>query len=442
MSEDDGASRGPITSRSSSRPPARRPPEPRAPGPRTGGPRRDDRTTGRDSGDRGQNPGAGDREPGRDSSDRARWGAVLTARQVALDALTRIEQEGAYANLVVPNLVGALSDPRDRALVTELVYGTTRMRRALDLATDRYLVREPPPELRTLLRLGTYQIGYTDIPPHAAVSETVGLAPQRLRGVVNAVLRKVATGGEPVWPDDATRLSYPDWLVERFVAELGRVDALAALTRMNDAPPVTMRDDGYVQDRSSQWVAELVDAQVGDVIVDLCAAPGGKSTAMAGPGILVVAADVRPHRSQLVADNVRRLGLRDEVAVVIADGLATPLRPGSADRVLLDAPCSGLGALRRRPDARWRIQPSDIQELAGVQGRLLAAARELVRPGGTLVYSVCTVTAAESIDLDDGSWPALDAPGAPWRPVGRGARVLPQDEDTDGMTILRWRRPD
>src|SRR5439155_893994 len=162
----------------------------------------------------------------------------------------------------------------------------------------------PPADVRTLLRLGAYQLVFTAVAPHAAVHDTVALAGGRAKGFVNAVLRRVATV-PPEWPDVATRLSYPDWIVERLVAERG------------------------------------------------------------------------------------------EVAAVVADGARPPLRSASFDHVLVDAPCSGLGALRRRPDARWRVRPGDIDALVAVQRSLLAAARTLVRPGGTLVYSVCTLTAAE-----------------------------------------------
>jgi 16S rRNA (cytosine967-C5)-methyltransferase len=127
--------------------------------------------------------------------------------------------------------------------------------------------------------------------------------------------------------------------------------------------------------------------------------------------------------------------------VVVADATTLPLRPACFDRVLVDAPCSGLGALRRRPDARWRITETDIDELAALQARILRAARALVRPGGTLVYSVCTLTAAESVDQDTFGWEALPPPPAPWRPYGRGARLLPHHADTDGMVLLRWRAP-
>jgi 16S rRNA (cytosine967-C5)-methyltransferase len=365
---------------------------------------------------------------------------MTDARRVALGALVRIDHQGAYANLVLDaELDRSDLDARDRAFVTELVYGTTRMRRACDAALERFLEREPAPEVRTLLRLGAYQLLFAGVAPHAAVNSTVALAPARARGFVNAVLRRVADV-PMTWPDLATRLSYPDWIVERLVHELGEPDAVAALERMNEPPPVSVRGDGYVQDLASQWVADLVEARAGERVADLCAAPGGKATALAAGGATVVAADRRPSRSSLIVANANRLRA-ETLVVVTADATAPPFRGDSFDRVLVDAPCSGLGALRRRPDARWRIQEKDIDELAQLQRRMLDAAWALVRPGGTLVYSVCTLTAAESIDHDDRGWPIAPAPPPPWRPYGRGARLLPQDADTDGMTILRYVRP-
>ena len=198
-----------------------------------------------------------------------------------------------------------------------------------------------------------------------------------------------------------------------------------------------------MQDRASQWVADLVEARAGERVADLCAAPGGKATWLAEQGAVVTAVDVRPARAALVAANAARLGVAPgRLAIVVADGAAPPTRPGVFDRALVDAPCSGLGALRRRPDARWRIEPADVDRLAALQRRLLGAARSLVRPGGVLVYSVCTLTAVESIEHDDGQWPALAPPPPPWLPYGRGGRLLPQTADTDGMVVLRYRRPE
>ena len=372
------------------------------------------------------------------------------ARAVAVEALLRIE-DGAYANLVLPHVLerADLSGP-DRHFVTELVYGTTRMRRACDWLVDRFVMRPPDQETRAVLRLGAYQLQFLGTPPHAAVGATVAVAPRRTRGMVNAVLRRVATAGRGApWPGDGVRLSYPDWIVDRLTTDLGAEQAAGALARMNVAPEVTSRDDGYVQDRASQWVAGVVGTGPG-LVADLCAAPGGKATAIAGAAALaspptVIAADVRPSRVRLIADNVARLALTN-VDVLVADAAKPPLRPRSVDRVLIDAPCSGLGVLRRRPDARWRIEEDRIAPLAALQRVLLDAAVALVRPGGLVVYSVCTLTAAETVEVD--SWMAVTHPdfepvalGAPWRPAGRGGRLLPQDEDTDGMFVLAMRAP-
>ena len=373
----------------------------------------------------------------------ARSSPTASARAVALRCLERIDHEGAYANLVVPAALDASElERRDRAFVTELVHGTTRMRRACDALVDRFVVTEPEPAVRSLLRLGAYQLAFADVAPHAAVSETVALAPNRARGFVNAVLRNI-TRTPMIWPDRATELSYPQWLADRLAAELGD-EADAAMVRMNLAPPVTTRDDGYTQDRSSQWVAAAVGALPGEVVLDLCAAPGGKATAMAArtghDGAFVVAADLAPARAGLVADNGRRL--EASVAAVVADGTVPPFAPGSFDRVLLDAPCSGLGALRRRPDARWRVTAGSIDELAALQRRLLDGAAPLVRPGGVLVYSVCTLTAQESIDHPVPAGFVVDdtEPDGTWRRYGHGWRVLPHDDDTDGMVLVRYRR--
>lgn len=380
----------------------------------------------------------GDRDAGRHEQPRR---TERSARQLALDALRRIESHGAYANLVLTaELEGSELSDMDRRFVTDLVNGTTRMRRSCDAQIDRFVLDPPDAATRTLLRLGTYQLVHAGVAPHAAVSETVALAPKRVRGFVNAVLRKVAAA-EPTWPSEGARLSQPDWIVARLIAELGHDDAVAAMERMNEPPAVTERADGYVQDLSSQWVAAAVETGPGERVLDVAAAPGGKATALAAAGAQVVAADVRPSRGRLIAANGERLGV--PIVVAVADGRIPPWRPEAFDAVLLDAPCTGLGALRRRSDARWRIGPDSVDELAGLQRELLAAAAPLVRPGGRLVYSVCTLTAAESIDhpVPDGfEVDDREPPEGQWRPYGHGWRVLPHDADTDGMVLLRYRR--
>ncbi|WP_420637440.1 transcription antitermination factor NusB [Candidatus Poriferisocius sp.] len=364
------------------------------------------------------------------------------SRAVAAELLTRIEADGAYANLV---LAAADLPPRDAGFITEVVYGVTRMRRALDHLIDRFVSDAPELATRNLLRIGAYQLHMMATPAYAAVSETVRAAPRRQRGFVNAVLRRVADG-VPDWPSDAVRLSYPDWVVSRLEADLGVDEAHGALEQMNRPPTVTVRPDGYTQDLSSQWVAELVDARPGERVLDLCAGPGGKATAVAHRGATVVAADRRRHRAALVAKAAARTGTTLG-GVVVADGRHPPFAPGCFDRVLVDAPCSGLGVLGRRPDARWRVQPDDVDDLTRLQVDLLQAAFATVAPGGVVVYSVCTVTAAETTAID--AVVAREFPEAVpipvedsrWRPCGRGALVLPHHHQTDAMFIARYRTP-
>lgn len=402
------------------------------------------------------------------------------ARRVALEVLARVEDEGAYANLALsPALDRSGLGPVDRAFVTDLVYGSLRRRRSCDHLVDRFLSSPPPPAARRALRLGAYQLAYRDdVPDYAAVAATVAASPKRFRALVNAVLRKVAT--QPVEPpDDGTRLSYPDWILERLRADLGASVADAALEAMNEAPTVHVRDDGYTQDLGSQLVVDAVGAQPGKRVADLCAAPGGKATGLGAAGAFVVAADLQPQRVALMAGNIARVAgnspqapagdravptnaeltnaeptnaeLTNEVptnAVVamVADASSPPLRPASMDRVLLDAPCSGLGVLHRRADARWRVEPAAVERLSQLQRRLVDAAVELVAPGGVFVYSVCTLTRAETIDVDDHlarhhpDLEPLAPPPSPWTPWGRGALLLPQAAGTDGMFIARYRR--
>jgi 16S rRNA (cytosine967-C5)-methyltransferase len=188
-------------------------------------------------------------------------------------------------------------------------------------------------------------------------------------------------------------------------------------------------------------VAAAVGGGPGERVLDVCAAPGGKTTTIARNVAFVVGADRRASRVRLIRANADRLDV--DVSLAVADGTSPPFRPSSFDAVLLDAPCSGLGALRRRADARWRIEQRDIDALARLQGRLLAASARLVRPGGRLIYSVCTLTAQESIEHDtpDGFLIDADPPeDGVWRPYGQGWRVLPHDADTDGMVLIRYRR--
>ena len=423
------------------------------------------------------------------------------ARAVAVEALIRIE-DGAYAHILLPELLRQHPfESRDRAFVTELVYGTVRMQRALDFLLARVASRpigKLDPDVRAALRLGAFQL-FTGVSPHAAVGETVGVVSERARGFTNGALRALARSG-PTWNlpggDDvisiATRTSHPDWIVQRFIEELGRDDALATLALDNEPPSVTLRvnpmrstsdavmaeleaagievepgtlvpdallvrhtgdlgrlealRDGRVtpQDQASQAVVAALDPQPGERVLDVASAPGGKATAaaerMRDDG-LVVAADVHPARVRTVMRAAARCDLRS-ITPVAADGRRLPVADASFDRVLLDAPCSGLGVLRRRPDARWRVQPRDANDLAGLQRDMLTAAARAVRPGGRLVYSVCTLTRIETEAVDAFAaselpgFVALPPPGDPWRRHGRGALLVPSAARTDGMFVL------
>ena len=415
----------------------------------------------------------------------SRQPAKATSRGLALQALIAID-EGARANVILPDMLRASTlDERDRRLATELVYGTCRMRRACAWLVDRHVKarnagkrraqahgrssspsEELDPDIRSALHLGAYQLGWTRIPARAAVGATVEEVRGPGRSMVNAVLRRVAddlADGPGRWPDVGTELSYPDWVVDVLESDLGEEDARAALEAMNRPASVSVRPDGYIQDPASKMVAQYVTSVAGDgPILDMCSAPGGKATALAGTSLLkqdpsivrsethvvelpfVVAADISEERSQVVARHAADVGC-SSLATVVADGAAPPWRSGTFETILLDAPCSGLGVLRRRPDARWRRRRSDMVRLATLQRRLATSALQLLRPGGILVYSVCTVSAAETIEFD--TWlqsvaPALiglERPGAPWRTLGRGALLLPHDADSDGMYVLGLR---
>ncbi|MGI9578415.1 MAG: transcription antitermination factor NusB [Microthrixaceae bacterium] len=372
----------------------------------------------------------------------------VASRVAALEVLARVEDDDAFANLAVGAVLDrAALDERDRALATDLAYGAIRHRRALRYLVDRFLSDPPPPNVYRALELGVYQLLHRpDIPDYAAVSATVTAAPKRFRGLVNAVLRRVADA-DATYPDDATRLSYPDWMVDLLVSELGPKEALGALESMNEPARAHTRSDGYVQDPASQMVAELVAAELPGAagVIDLCAAPGGKATMLAaGESTWVAAADVSAKRAGLIAANATTLGAAD-TCTVVSDATEPAFAPGSADAVLLDAPCSGLGVLRRRPDARWRITQEAPERLAALQRRMIDASVPLVAPGGLLAYSVCTLTAVETTGIDDyvserhpGMQP-IEPPAAPWVPHGRGAILLPQRESTDGMALFMYR---
>ena len=435
---------------------------------------------------------------------------VDPARRAAYEAVAAVHRDDAYANLVLPAVLRDVRlGGRDAAFATELTYGTLRLTGTLDViigaAAKRDASRIDPP-VRDALRLGAYQLLRTRVPPHAAVATTVDLVRALhpgAAGFANAVLRRIAERDWDAWvdalapPDPVGRLAlasaHPEWVVRAFNDRLRSLDeAGAALEADNEPAPVHLcarpgritadelaaQCDGqvgryspyavylpggtpgdvraivdgraHVQDEGSQLVAAaLVDAQPtadGERWLDLCAGPGGKAALLgalaAQRGATVTAVEVAPHRARLVGQATRGL----PVEVVCADGRDIE---GTYDRVLVDAPCTGLGALRRRPEARWRRQPSDLPPLTRLQRELLGAALRAVRPGGLVGYVTCsphlvetTVTVNEALRRSDIAAEPVDA--RPLMPPDAGdgpaVQLWPHRHGTDAMFLALLRR--
>jgi len=371
-----------------------------------------------------------------------------------------VDASGAYANLSVAGLADSLSSV-DQALLVQLVYGTVSMRLAIDYQLDR-LLRHPltslPIAVKNILRLGAYQLMYLDrIPARAAVDESVKLTHrfghEGTARLVNAVLRRLSQVSPLSWPDRAedpvhylaVRYSHPSFLVTRYLNRLGWEET-EQLLAINNLPPrfcirvnttristeqlrLRLMERGMVvtpgqyvpevlyphptpsfadelfadglyivQGEASAMVAHLLAPKPHDRVVDLCAAPGGKSThlaALMGDRGEVLAFDRNAARLKLVEDNASRLGLKT-IRTYHKSAQEALAMTGEVDKVLLDAPCSGFGVLRHKADLRWRHTEADLAQLARRQRELILTAAELVAPGGTLVYSVCTTEPEET----------------------------------------------
>jgi 16S rRNA (cytosine967-C5)-methyltransferase len=433
------------------------------------------------------------------ATDAARPGeGPITSRGVALEALRRVVDGDGYSNLVVPALLGRSGlDTRDRGFAAELAYGTIRHLRSLDWAIEQRANRpiaRMSAGVRDPLRLGAYQLLFAKVAPHAAVSETVSLAGPRERGYVNAVLRKLAAD-PPSWPSGegdeavAVRTGLQPWAVNELrrvlpdpdeaetaaeaFAERGLLslrtnrcattseeleEALGAAGHeparsaihpdcllIDGGDPTTFPhwDDGWfaVQDQASVFVAAALDVHPGHRVLDACAGPGGKTahlSCLAGDGV-VVATDLHPQRAELVREGAVRLGLHP--FVVAADATVPALR-GGFDRVLVDAPCSGIGAARRRPELLWRPRKDELSRLARLQVAIATASADLLVPGGRLIYSVCTFPRAETDAACDailrhrpGLEPAMvEGPDGPAPRV----RLWPHRNGSDGMFVAAF----
>jgi 16S rRNA (cytosine967-C5)-methyltransferase len=389
---------------------------------------------------------------------------VSPARSAAFEILRRVEDDAAFASVLLAASDDEIR-PDDRALCYELVMGVLRWQLWLDALIDHYAERKAESldkPIRRALRMGLYELRFLSRIPHSAtVNEAVNLAYlARVRsasGFVNAVLRR-AIREENYDPaeqvdDPIVRLSvatsHPVWLIDRWVKALGIREAEDFARSNNEAPPVSFRvidgseeeqgvlmalsDAGasvsrsriarsawrvdgaattvrklaaegriYLQDEASQLVGLVLEAQACESILDVCAAPGSKTThiaALAPESAFIIAGDLYEHRLRTVVETTSRVHAK-RVSVLVHDAIVgLPFRDKSFDRVLVDAPCSGTGTLRRNPEIKWRISAQDIFDMAERQGRILANAARVVRTGGRLVYSTCSIEPDENEDV-------------------------------------------
>jgi 16S rRNA (cytosine967-C5)-methyltransferase len=422
-----------------------------------------------------------------------------SARSMALDMVSRVVDEGGYSTLVVRSALRETElSSRDRSFAVDLAYGTIRhlltLDRAISICSDRP-VRRMTPGIANVLRLGAYQLLFAGVPAHAAVGETVELAGSRQRGFVNAILRRMANEPPPLpvgGSDDeaAIRTGMAAWMI-RELRQLLSDEAEAAAEAFATRAPLSLRANtcvvspekleealrgsghspvrssidpdcmsiegadpsklpGFaqgwfaVQDVASVAVVRALDPRPGDKVADVCAAPGGKASlasCLVGQTGIVVAGDVRPARTGLIGRTAERL--RVGVRVLEQDGAHPALR-AEFDSVLVDAPCSGIGSSRRRPELLWRPRVEGLSELGKLQLAIATGAAALLRPGGRLVYSVCTFPRVETDAVADAilrRCPDLE-PAAITGPDGPAERfrLWPHVHGTDGMFVagFRW----
>jgi 16S rRNA (cytosine967-C5)-methyltransferase len=373
---------------------------------------------------------------------------------VAYRVVRRVFEEGAFADRAFRGEAVGLA-PRDRALAMRRAYGTVQRKGSLAWVAGRMAKGKLEPGVRAALWLGLYQLMYTEIADHAAIAESVELAkPSPGHRVVNAVLRRVQREGVELPADDtpagaAVRHSHPEWVVKLWWDWIGPERTRALLAADNEPAEHALRVNTLVggefegardpelpearilegpvdvfatpewaagavmaQSRASMHVARMVDPQAGERVLDLCAAPGGKTThlaALMGGEGEIVAVERHEGRAAALRETCERMKA-SIVDVRVGDAKDPPVE-GEFDRILVDPPCTGLGTLRSHPDLRWRVTSSAVERLAGEQDAILAAARRHLRPGGRLVYSVCTLSPGEERlagDVQRRLWPHED----------------------------------
>jgi 16S rRNA (cytosine967-C5)-methyltransferase len=432
---------------------------------------------------------------------------VAPARACAYAVVRRVFEQGAWADRALHGEARRLDlDARDRALAVRLAYGTVQRKAALDHAIATFARRpaqDLDPPVLAALRLGVFQLAYLDrVPPHAAVTESVELAKAdrpRAAGLVNAVLRRAARDAkslltalpEATPAQAALRHSHPEWIAELWWEALGPDTARALMAAGNEPAEAVVRantlkttpqalaerlpaaaidgdalvldapfdafatpewEDGLFmpQSRAAMAVARILDPRPGDHVLDLCAAPGGKTThiaALMGDEGRVTAVEQHPGRAEALRQTAARMGAT--IVEVRTQDAQQPQERAAYDRVLVDPPCSDLGTLASRPDARWR-KADRPRQLAALQSRILAAGAEAVRPGGTLVYSTCTISPIENERVvedflaahSDFAADDLSAVHPVWKhpSMPRTLQTLPHRDRTDGFFIARLTR--
>jgi 16S rRNA (cytosine967-C5)-methyltransferase len=392
---------------------------------------------------------------------------IAPARVVAYEVVRRVFEDEAYADRVFAVSAREL-DERDRALAQRLAYGTVQRVRTIDHGIERLGRKSPArldPPVRAALRVAAYELAWSDAPARAVVHDAVESvrAARRERAVAftNAVARRLAErfrGLVASLPEGPLKHSYPDWIADVWERDWGSNEALALMRAQNEPPELVVRarepageptdvPGAYRVDRVDQYKVEageiwpqslgsqlaalVVGSRDGERVLDACAAPGGKATMLRGE---VVAVEIHAGRARELAENVRRLGAGN-VRVVNAD--VRGLEEGGFDRALVDAPCSGLGVLARRPDLRWRARP-----LPELQLDLLRAAGARTNPGGTIVYAVCTLNADENEAVIDASGLRPDSLGQEWPQYAHPKRpefllTTPHRHNTSGFFIAR-----
>ncbi|MGM7701119.1 16S rRNA (cytosine(967)-C(5))-methyltransferase RsmB [Pseudalkalibacillus sp. Hm43] len=442
-------------------------------------------------------------------------------REVATDLLLKIDRSQAYSNLLLNQAIqkNDLSS-KDSGLLTEIVYGTVQRKNTLDFYLKSF-INKPLTKLDdwvvVLLRLSLYQMVYLDrVPDHAIINEAVAIAKKKghkgTSGFVNGVLRNVQRKGVPPLASIkekelqlAIECSHPEWLINRWIDQLGEQNTMDMCTINNLPPMVTARvnrlkstvqevidrlekesvggkpsevtPDGIkvtsgnlpktdvyksglltIQDESSMLVGYAVDPRSGERVLDACAAPGGKTTHLAermdNEGE-ITAIDLHEHKVQLIDEQIERLGLENVQTIAMDTRKAANLfQAESFDKVLLDAPCTGFGVIRRKPDIKWSKRPEDIERIQQVQYDLLESVARVLKPGGLLVYSTCTIEADENRNQierflqehpefvwDVSFYERMPQSVQPYISNNKGElQVLPQYFDSDGFYIASLRK--